>query len=1345
MDDGGDLPPRPESSEGLADPADPLAEEPVPPAGPDGPHEEALRGAHNVWHRLVEDATNVAVRNLTFVELVNSRSVKEVLPALARIHAKLQSLGLPLVRLHCDRARELVSAPIRQWTLDRGIITTLTSGSSYRSNGRVEAEVGNTKRAIKTILTANQCPLECWPLCARHIGERRLRCQLQKLGFPTGPMLRFGSKVYALRKSWQERYTHWRDAREEVQIMGPDKFTSLTTTSYYVKSLKTGRFFYTDDVVQIPPDAPLELPGASNEIYVEERGEQSSMPQWPGVPTRRLRGKTAVPAIRSMVNIEGEAWGLNTNDPTKDAVLTGIPNQVFQIPEYLKSHLEGDEIGSSGESSWTLGTDSEQTTASPTASTPTLQSDAEEFGGGEWEEAPNNRDGGSSPVASTTSGVAAIRACHANVVDYIRDEMNRLDATTEDQALWIGAITEAISLRALLENQLQQFQHQAIKEDHEKLDQEFLVTRTISNAEVWSHLEDWKPSICAEYEQLLHKKQAVKQITRSQLQDLAKQRGLPIELLPGKMVHTRKAGSGAFRSRAVVCGNYQDPGNEEVYAGGADGNQIRAQIRIASSKSWSIYGTDIRVAFLNAPRRDETKITAMEVPTVFRKLGLATQNDVWVIEKALYGLVGSPRDWCLYRDETLPTVAWTRMRHGREVKGSFKETADENVWRLIEVDVESGESHWSGIMTVYVDDLLVSAEDDAAQAALASIAKIWATSDIEKVQEEGKPLKYCGFEIEVGPKGDGFLISQRMYEKEMVQKWGIEKEIDAPHFKPSGEDENPGEPVQATDIKVAQGMAGALLWLTTRTRPDLAMSVSTVCRLATKNPRRSIEIATLVMQYVKAHPGGLHYTKNVPTDQFGTRGQLKVARHQGLLEVFSDIAFGAGTRNRSVQGLAIYYGGCVIAWQTTVQPFVTHSTAESELVAYCDALNAGRSAEAMLATMMGEASGTECIQRILYGDNVAAIGLAHGTSCSSWRTRHLKIRASYLREALEGTAPGGAWKLLHLKGTELVADGLTKPLHGQAFQAFVADLGMRGPKLESSDGGGNEREVAIATLMAGGLLLSGMDSMEEDNEAGSDTLWVCGALLMALGTIYVGQLTFQGLRCCLKRLSALSQPKLDSRWPLCEECESDGERSPCMTSSSGLRVEQAASPCMTSSSGLRVEQAASPCMTSSSGLRVGRATSSGRMTSSSGLHAERAVSSGCMTSSSGLQSSAERGNSGSISKGMTSSSGSHGECFAAGSQTTLRSTSARSGLKQRGGSSITEQRGASSAAGFGAATSTSTASGSASVSEVQRSPKEKDLSNPWNKFQHENRGKGLSKATLAKIYQYEKAKHNKDN
>ena len=112
------------------------------------------------------------------------------------------------------------------------------------------------------------------------------------------------------------------------------------------------------------------------------------------------------------------------------------------------------------------------------------------------------------------------------------------------------------------------------------------------------------------------------------------------------------------------------------------------------------------------------------------------------------------------------------------------------------------------------------------------------------------------------------------------------------------------------------------------------------------------------------------------------------------------------------------------------------------------------------------------------------------------------------REALDGIAPGGAWKLLHLKGTELVADGLTKPLLGQAFNAFLADLGMkRSERAEPHpEGAGDQRGVAIATLMAGGLLLSGVDAAaEEEGEATSNALWACGAILMALGTIYVGK------------------------------------------------------------------------------------------------------------------------------------------------------------------------------------------------------------------------------------------------
>ena len=474
------------------------------------------------------------------------------------------------------------------------------------------------------------------------------------------------------------------------------------------------------------------------------------------------------------------------------------------------------------------------------------------------------------------------------------------------------------------------------------------------------------------------------------------------------------------------------------------------------------------MAFLNAPKRDETKITAMEAPTVFRKLGLAGPEDVWIIQKAVCGLTSSPRDWCFYRDETLPTMTWRRYREGLEVEGHFVRTPDDNVWRLEEVNQKTGEKLWTGLMSVYVDDLLISAEDGAADSAIKAIADVWAISEVEKAEVE-RPVKYCG--IEAALDQDGFILTQRKYEQEMLQRWNVTKSIEYPNFKLSESDEDPADPIDSEPDQNSPGDSWcvALIWLNTRTRPDISVGVSAVCRLATKNPAKSIEIDMLVMAYIHGNPGGLRYPRGVPREIWGERQQLKIARNVKLLEVFSDIAYGTGSRGRSVQGMAIYFGGCIISWQTSIQPFATHSTAESELVAYCDSSNAGRSAEAMLSSMMGIQTGSNEIERVLYGDNVAAIGLAHGTSSSSWRTRHLKIRAAYLREALEGRAPGGIWRLLHLRGSELVADGLTKPLLGQAFAAFLRDLGM--PRQHENEEGEetHSQSAAVMAMIAGSL------------------------------------------------------------------------------------------------------------------------------------------------------------------------------------------------------------------------------------------------------------------------------------
>ena len=121
-----------------------------------------------------------------------------------------------------------------------------------------------------------------------------------------------------------------------------------------------------------------------------------------------------------------------------------------------------------------------------------------------------------------------------------------------------------------------------------------------------------------------------------------------------------------------------------------------------------------------------------------------------------------------------------------------------------------------------------------------------------------------------------------------------------------------------------------------------------------------------------------------------------------LIEVFADIAYGTGSGYKSIQGLVICFGGSPIAWQSSSQPFVTHSTAEAELVSYCGALTAGRATEALISTMWGEPlTEKNTLETVIYGDNAAAISLAYGNSNTSWRPRHLRVRSNILKEALD--------------------------------------------------------------------------------------------------------------------------------------------------------------------------------------------------------------------------------------------------------------------------------------------------------------------------------------------------------
>ena len=72
--------------------------------------------------------------------------------------------------------------------------------------------------------------------------------------------------------------------------------------------------------------------------------------------------------------------------------------------------------------------------------------------------------------------------------------------------------------------------------------------------------------------------------------------------------------------------------------------------------------------------------------------------------------MASPRDWGLYRDETIPTLRWHREVDGDVLVGRFVPAGDDNLWRLLETSTKTGHESWAGLMSVYVDELLMSGE-----------------------------------------------------------------------------------------------------------------------------------------------------------------------------------------------------------------------------------------------------------------------------------------------------------------------------------------------------------------------------------------------------------------------------------------------------------------------------------------------------------------------------------------------------------------------------------------------------------------------------------------------------------
>ena len=179
---------------------------------------------------------------------------------------------------------------------------------------------------------------------------------------------------------------------------------------------------------------------------------------------------------------------------------------------------------------------------------------------------------------------------------------------------------------------------------------------------------------------------------------------------------------------------------------------------------------------------------------------------------------------------------------------------------------------------IYVDDALILGETNIVEGLLQRLREEWELSKPEWLSEK-EAVRFLGMDL--WKDSEGFFITQELYVADLLHR---RKEEDGPTSGiPITKDQAarledvPIEVPKLEEVREAQKITRELMWLLTRSRPDLMHVMSKMCQNTLKNPTEVMEVGKQVMKYLRK-------TK---------KAGLKI-KEGGPLEVFTDSSFGQG-------------------------------------------------------------------------------------------------------------------------------------------------------------------------------------------------------------------------------------------------------------------------------------------------------------------------------------------------------------------------------------------------------------------------------------------------------------------
>lgn len=473
------------------------------------------------------------------------------------------------------------------------------------------------------------------------------------------------------------------------------------------------------------------------------------------------------------------------------------------------------------------------------------------------------------------------------------------------------------------------------------------------------------------------------------------------QAIPGRWVYAIKPTEPepTFKARWVAKGFRQQPGLDfnETYANTVNPVVYRLVLALAALEDWEIHQWDVKSAFPNADIREEIYV---KQPTGFEAKG--REQLVCRLYKALYGLKQSAREWEITLREALSALDLRPTQIDQSVYLSVKGAPI--------------------ILITHVDDILAISPKKA------RISEIYNRLNNRFILKDlGEAKTFLGIELLRDRPNRSIRLHQTTYTRRILEKY-------QPKLKPLraseraipmsvGQEIGPYDQQQSPElINQYQQEIGSILYLTTKTRPDIAYVTGVLSRYMANPGPEHFQALEKLWKYLAAQPDlGLNYHSQSPR-----------------LVGYCDSDWGGDKGNRrSTTGYIYLFRGTPISWSSKLQKTVALSSCEAEYMALKEAIKEQQYLKA-IGTSIPFLPGL-LHPEDLYTDSQSAISLAKNPGHHQ-RTKHIDIQYHYVREQVQL----GATSLIYVPTGEQLADYLTKPTAATKWIDFIQNIGLQG-------------------------------------------------------------------------------------------------------------------------------------------------------------------------------------------------------------------------------------------------------------------------------------------------------------